>query len=77
MGQTTYGKGTMQRTVAIECTSNLAPGVRLTVARVLSPSRHPYHDRGVTPHEYLDPLSIDPLTAGKLHLQTLVRMMMR
>jgi carboxyl-terminal processing protease len=47
VGQTTYGKGSIQCVVPLEI---VAAGVKITVARFLSPSGQPYTGRGVTPH---------------------------
>ena len=47
VGQPTYGKGTIQCIVPLEVVS---AGVRITVAKFLSPSGQPYNGRGVTPH---------------------------
>lgn len=50
LGQTTYGKGSIQCLIPLEKTA-LPLGVRLTVARLLSPSNQGYTHRGVTPDE--------------------------
>lgn len=47
VGQPTFGKGTIQWIVPLEIVS---AGVKITVARFLSPSGQPYSERGVTPH---------------------------
>jgi carboxyl-terminal processing protease len=47
VGQPTFGKGTIQFLVPLKIISS---GVRITVARFLSPSGEPYNGRGVTPH---------------------------
>jgi carboxyl-terminal processing protease len=47
VGQPTFGKGTIQCVVPLEIVS---AGVRITVAKFLSPSGQPYNGRGVTPH---------------------------
>ncbi len=51
MGQPTFGKGTIQWIVPLE---SVSAGVRITVARFLSPSGQPYNGRGVTPHVILE-----------------------
>ncbi len=55
MGQTTYGKGSIQCVLTKEKAplDKLPGGIRLTVARFFSPSNQPYSGRGVTPHETL------------------------
>jgi carboxyl-terminal processing protease len=47
VGQSTFGKGSIQLVVPLQIVS---AGVRITVARFLSPSGQPYTGRGVTPH---------------------------
>jgi carboxyl-terminal processing protease len=47
VGQTTFGKGSIQCVVPLEIVS---AGVKITVARFLSPTGEPYNGRGVTPH---------------------------
>src|SRR5262249_34320687 len=47
VGQPTFGKGTIQWIVPLEIVS---AGVKITVARFLSPSGQPYSERGVTPN---------------------------
>jgi carboxyl-terminal processing protease len=47
VGQPTFGKGTIQWIVPLQIVS---AGVKITVARFLSPSGQPYSERGVTPH---------------------------
>jgi carboxyl-terminal processing protease len=47
VGQTTFGKGSIQHVVPLEIVS---AGVKITVARFLSPTGQPYNGRGVTPH---------------------------
>jgi len=51
MGQTTFGKGSIQRVYPLE---RLPGGLRLTVAKFTSPTREPYADRGVTPDTTID-----------------------
>jgi carboxyl-terminal processing protease len=51
VGQTTFGKGSIQCIVPLEIVS---AGVKITVARFLSPSGQPYNGRGVTPHAIVE-----------------------
>jgi carboxyl-terminal processing protease len=52
MGQTSYGKGSIQCLIPLEKLPLDRPaGIRLTVAKLFSPSNQPYTGRGVTPHE--------------------------
>ena len=49
MGQTSYGKGSIQCVIPMEKTAFLRnPGIRLTVAKLFSPSNQPYTGRGVS-----------------------------
>jgi carboxyl-terminal processing protease len=56
VGQTTYGKGTIQCVLPVEVAplDKVPAGIRLTVARFLSPSNKPYNGRGVTPHLFAE-----------------------
>ncbi len=64
VGQTTFGKSCLQRPVALPAQGKLkipeesggfpTGGLRLTVARFLSPRGEPYTDRGVTPHLFAE-----------------------
>jgi carboxyl-terminal processing protease len=56
IGQTTFGKGCIQGLLRLETNPGevFPGGVRLTVARFLSPLREPYTGRGVTPHHVVD-----------------------
>lgn len=57
IGQTTYGKGSIQSVVPLE---RLPGGLRLSVAKFTSPSRQPYSERGITP-DYLLDTNADPV----------------
>jgi carboxyl-terminal processing protease len=52
IGQTTFGKGSIQCVIPLDRPplDKMPGGIRITVARLLSPSRHPYTGAGVTPH---------------------------
>jgi carboxyl-terminal processing protease len=64
VGQTTFGKGSMQRIFPLplhgqlkvppETGGSLTGALRLTVARFFSPSGVAYTDRGVTPHVFAE-----------------------
>jgi carboxyl-terminal processing protease len=56
LGQPTYGKGSVQCVVPLTEApmDRLSGGIRLTVARLFSPSNQPYTRRGVTPHVAFD-----------------------
>lgn len=61
LGQTTYGKGTVQRLIAVDrAPLDRLAGIQLTVARLFSPTNQPYNGRGVAPHE-VSPLKGDDL----------------
>jgi carboxyl-terminal processing protease len=52
MGQASYGKGSIQCVIPMEDSPLEKPtAIRLTVAKLFSPSNQPYTGRGVTPHE--------------------------
>jgi carboxyl-terminal processing protease len=73
-GQTTYGKGTIQCIIPVP---NTPAGIRLSVARLLSPTRRPYADRGIVPNEPIPTDGEASLLAAKLYLQSLLRMVAR
>ncbi|MGL4551038.1 MAG: S41 family peptidase [Gemmataceae bacterium] len=51
VGQTTYGKGSIQCVIPLDKTALDRPAaLRLTVARLFSPTDQPYTGKGVTPH---------------------------
>jgi carboxyl-terminal processing protease len=56
VGQTTYGKGSVQEVLAVDRVplDKLPAGIRLTVARLFSPSNQAYNGRGVVPQVSLD-----------------------
>jgi carboxyl-terminal processing protease len=74
LGQTTYGKGSVQCLVGLDRPplDKLPGSVRLTVAKLFSPTNQPYTGRGVEPHEPLSP-NVDPLTEAKEQLKGLLR----
>lgn len=47
LGQTTFGKGSIQCTIPLERSPG---GLRLTIAKFTSPNRQTLHGQGVTPH---------------------------
>jgi carboxyl-terminal processing protease len=52
MGQASYGKGSIQCVIPMEDSPLDKPtAIRLTVAKLFSPSNQPYTGRGVSPHE--------------------------
>jgi carboxyl-terminal processing protease len=52
VGQTTYGKGSVQCVFPVDkVPPDKLPGIRLTVARLLSPSGNPYTGQGVAPDQ--------------------------
>jgi carboxyl-terminal processing protease len=52
LGQTSYGKGSIQCIFPLEKSPLDRPtGVRLTIAKLFSPSNQPYTGRGVVPHK--------------------------
>jgi len=73
-GQTTYGKGSIQCIIPVP---NTPAGIRLSVARLLSPTRRPYTDHGIVPNEATPVDGEASLVAAKLYLQGLLRMVAR
>lgn len=52
VGQTTYGKGSIQCLIPMDkAPLDRLAGIRVTVAKLFSPTNQPYTGRGVTPHE--------------------------
>jgi carboxyl-terminal processing protease len=79
VGQTTFGKGSIQCIIPLEKSplERMPGGIRITVARILSPSRHPYSGHGITPDIVVsfdgDP---DPVPAeARRQLQSLLKIM--
>ncbi|MFO0929988.1 MAG: S41 family peptidase [Gemmataceae bacterium] len=73
LGQTTYGKGSIQCIIPMDKPpfDNLA-GVRLTVARLLSPTNQPITGRGITPHVPSDREGEALLLEARKHLLDLI-----
>lgn len=73
IGQTTYGKGSIQCIIPMDKPplDNLA-GVRLTVARLLSPSQQPITGRGIAPHVPSDREGEALLLEARKHLLDLI-----
>lgn len=78
LGQTTFGKDSIQKTVLLKRLplARTPGGVRLTVARIFSPSRHTYQ-RGIVPHDFVEPEGEAILTAARIYLQSVADMMLR
>jgi carboxyl-terminal processing protease len=75
IGQTTFGKGTIQATIPLDKAplDKMPGGIRLTVARFLSPSETPYAGRGVTPDILLDVADVETiLNAARQELRRLL-----
>lgn len=72
LGQTTYGKGSMQSTIRLKKSSG---GIRITVAQLFSPTHQPYADRGVSPHVVIAVEGKAGIEAACAALAELVRMM--
>jgi carboxyl-terminal processing protease len=70
VGQTSYGKGTIQIVVPLD---NVSAGVRVTVAKFLSPTGHVYNGKGITP-DILE--KDDPLQAAVRELRGMMMPMM-
>lgn len=50
MGQNTYGKGSIQCVVPLERTADISTAIRVTVAKLFSPTNQPYTGKGIAPH---------------------------
>jgi carboxyl-terminal processing protease len=64
-GQTTYGKGTVQCVIPLE---KFPAGLRLTVAKFLSPANYPYTGHGVIPDYPLEKIDLEDATLARVHL---------
>jgi carboxyl-terminal processing protease len=73
LGSRTYGKGSIQGEVpkARPPLDKLPGGIRLTVARLFSPSNQPITGRGVEPDEYLQP-GADAVNEARRQLQAIL-----
>jgi carboxyl-terminal processing protease len=74
VGQTTFGKGSIQCVVPLDrgALEKMPAGIRITVAKLFSPSGQPYTGRGIVPHEVVDVEGEAGLEAGKKSLATLI-----
>jgi carboxyl-terminal processing protease len=73
MGQTTYGKGSIQCLIPLGENQAGANSIRLTVARFYSPTHQPYSGVGLTPHDLLDAEGEAPVLAARQYLAGLLR----
>jgi carboxyl-terminal processing protease len=74
LGQPSFGKGTIQWIVPLQV---VQAGVRITVAKFLSPSGQPYNGRGVTPDLIVDGDEEAILAAAHQQAQRYLMMMPR
>jgi carboxyl-terminal processing protease len=75
MGQTTYGKGSIQCLIQLKkAPLDKLAGIRLTVAKLFSPSNVAINGRGITPDEPL-PLNVDSVERAKKYLAGLLKPM--
>jgi carboxyl-terminal processing protease len=75
VGQTTYGKGTIQCLIPVDKAplDKIPAGIRITVARFFSPTNKPYSGRGVTPKVTLPVVGDEEaLTKAKEELEKLL-----
>jgi carboxyl-terminal processing protease len=69
MGQTTYGKGSIQCLIQLKrAPLDKTAGIRLTVAKLFTPSNVPINGKGVAPDEELE-LSADPIEEAKAYFR--------
>jgi carboxyl-terminal processing protease len=74
LGQTTHGKGSVQCLIPVDkAPLDRLAGIRLTVAKLFSPTNQPYTGRGVSPHEVSDLRGEDLITEARKHLLELLR----
>ncbi|MFL5240649.1 MAG: S41 family peptidase [Gemmataceae bacterium] len=64
-GQTTYGKGTIQCVIPLE---KFPAGLRVTVAKFLSPANYPYTGHGVIPDFPLEKIDLEDAALVRVHL---------
>jgi carboxyl-terminal processing protease len=74
LGQTTYGKGSIQSVIPL---SKSQGGIRITVARLFSPAQQPYTGNGVVPHDFYPADGDAILRQARTYLQGLLRMPVR
>jgi carboxyl-terminal processing protease len=76
MGQTTYGKGSIQCLIPLDVPPQSgSSSIRLTVARFYSPTNQPYSGVGLTPHDLLEAEGEAPVQAARQYLAGLLRQM--
>jgi len=73
LGQTTYGKGSIQSVIPLRKTPG---GIRLTVAQLFSPSRQPVTGRGVVPHDFVNTEGDTCIMDARERLNEMLRMRM-
>jgi len=72
VGQTTYGKGSVQALIPLNRAAVQPTGLRLTVARLFSPTNQPYTGRGITPDLLSDKEDEELLAEARVELHRLV-----
>ncbi len=79
VGQTTYGKGTIQCVLPLDRgpLEQMPAGIRLTVARFFSPLKVPYSGRGVVPDVLVDQEGETSLSAAKQEARRIAMNMTR
>lgn len=78
VGQTTYGKGTIQCILPLDKAplDHMPAGIRVTVARFYSPLKHPYSGRGVVPDLLVEQEGEPAFAAARQEARRLAAMMM-
>jgi carboxyl-terminal processing protease len=68
VGQTTYGKGSLQRLLELRPAAAPEPlgGIRITLAKFFSPRGNPFSGCGVTPHLLVERTSLNPMNDAQL-----------
>lgn len=77
VGQATFGKGSIQAVIPLDRgpLDKTPAGIRLTVAKLLSPAKQPYTGRGVAPDRPVEGDSDAILSEGKAEIRRLLNMM--
>jgi carboxyl-terminal processing protease len=78
MGQTTFGKGTIQVLIPLEKPplQKTPGGIRITVAKFSWAGISPDGGRGIVPNDFVGPDTVSLINAARQHLRAAVSMMM-
>jgi C-terminal processing protease CtpA/Prc len=78
MGQTTFGKGTIQVLIPLDGKplQKMPGGIRLTVAKFYFSGKSPDGGRGITPHDLVNTDTATLINTARQHLRDVMGMMM-